>query len=276
MQDMPARSAALLARYGAEATLPPEGPWNEVIASLMHHRSVRAYKPDPVPPGTLETLVAAAQSAATSSNMQTWSVVVVSDPAVKSALARIASGQKHIEQCPLFLVWVADLSRAARLGEQAGQVLEGLPYLETFLVAAMDAAIASQNAIVAAESMGLSTVYIGALRNDMAEVGRLLQLPPGAAGVVGLCVGYEDESLPSGVKPRLPQSVVLHHERYDTADEAVGRAAYDRAMETFSASVERSRYSWTDRVVSRLGKIAALAGRDRLRDVLVGMGFPLR
>ena len=276
MQDIQARTAALLARYGAEASLPPQGPWNEVIASLLQHRSVRAYKPDPVPPGTLETLVAAAQSAATSSNMQSWSVIAVTDPATKAALAKVAARQAHIEQCPLFLVWVADLSRLARVGEAAGEVLEGLPYLETFLVAAMDAAIASQNAIVAAESMGLATVYIGALRNDMAAVASLLGLPPGAAGVVGLCVGYADDTLPNGVKPRLPQAVVLHRERYDIAAEADGRAAYDRAMEAFSGSVERSRYSWTERVVSRMGKLSALAGRDRLREVLVSMGFPLR
>ncbi len=276
MQDMPARSAALLARYGAEAAPLPAGPWNEVIASLMQHRSVRAYKPDTVPSGTLETLVAAAQSAATSSNMQTWSVVAVNDPATKAALAQVAGGQKHIEQCPLFLVWVADLSRMERLGEATGRTLEGLPYLETFLVAALDAAIASQNAIVAAESMGLATVYIGALRNDMARVAALLGLPPGAAGVFGLCVGYADERDPAMVKPRLPQSVVLHHERYGLQAEAEGVAAYDRALEAFSGKAERSRYSWTERVWSRMGRVSALAGRDRLREVLVGLGFPLR
>ena len=276
MQDMSARAAAFLARYGAGSALPSDGPWNEVLASLMQHRSVRAFRPDPVPPGTLETLVAAAQSAATSSNMQTWSVVEVTDPAARAVLARVANNQKHIEQCPLFLVWVADLSRNERVGQSVGQTLEGLPYLETFLVAAMDAAIASQNAIVAAESMGLSTVYIGALRNDMAAVAELLNLPPGAAGVVGLCVGYADEAVPSGVKPRLPQSVVLHHGHYDTAREAEGCAQYDRAMEAFSGSVERSRYSWTERVVGRLGRVSALAGRDRLREVLAKLGFPLR
>ncbi len=276
MQDMPARSAALLARYGVEAAPLPAGPWNEVIASLLQHRSVRAYRPDAVPPGTLETLVATAQSAASSSNMQTWSVVAVHDPATKAALAQVAGGQKHIEQCPLFLVWVADLSRLERLGEATGRTLEGLPYLETFLVAALDAAIASQNAIVAAESMGLATVYIGALRNDMARVASLLGLPPGAAGVVGLCVGYADERDPAMVKPRLPQSVVLHHERYGLQAEAEGVAAYDRALDAFSGTAERSQYSWTERVWSRMGRVTALAGRDRLREVLVGLGFPLR
>ena len=142
------------ARYGSEAEPPFVGPWNEVIASLLQHRSVRAYRPDVVPDGTVETLVAAAQSAATSSNMQTWSVVAVTEPATKAALAAVAAKQAHIEQCPLFLVWVADLSRLDRVGIAAERNLEGLPYLETFLVAAMDAAIAAQNAAVCGRELG--------------------------------------------------------------------------------------------------------------------------
>ena len=62
------KAGALARRYGA--ALPSAGPWNETIASLLDHRSVRDFLSDPVPPGTLETLIAAAQSAATSSNMQ--------------------------------------------------------------------------------------------------------------------------------------------------------------------------------------------------------------
>ena len=224
----------------------------------------------------METLVAAAQSAATSSNMQTWSVVAVTEPATKAALAAVASKQAHIEQCPLFLVWVADLSRLERLGTATGQTLEGLPYLETFLVAALDAGLAAQNAAVAAESMGLATVYIGALRNDVERVATLLGLPPGAVAVTGLCVGYAGEGVPAMVKPRLPQSVVLHRERYGSAGEAESVGAYDRALEAFSAAAERESYSWTTRMMSRLGKVTALAGRDHLRDALVRLGFPLR
>jgi hypothetical protein len=69
---------ALARRYGAEAA-PAHGPWNEHIALLLSHRSIRGYRPDAPPPGMLETLVAAAQSAATSSNLQAWSVVAVTD-----------------------------------------------------------------------------------------------------------------------------------------------------------------------------------------------------
>ena len=278
MDDMtlPTRVAALHARYGGDMEPPRIGPWNDVIGSLLQHRSVRAYTADALPEGTLETLVAAAQSAATSSNMQTWSVVAVTEPAAKAALAAVAGRQAHIEQCPLFLVWVADLSRLERVGLAAAQTLEALPYLETFLVAALDAALAAQNATVAAESMGLATVYIGALRNDVERVAALLGLPPGAVGVMGLCVGYADESVPAMVKPRLPQSVVLHREHYGSAAEPGGVAAYDRALERFSAAAERSSYSWTNRVMSRMGRVAALSGRDRLRDALARLGFPLR
>jgi len=165
-------------------------PWNDVVAAMLDHRSVRGYKPDPVPPGTLETMIAAAQSAATSSNMQWWSAISISDPATKKELAEIAGNQKHIEECPLYLCWVADMARNQRISDAEKTEFECMPWLETFMVACIDAALAAQNAAVAAESIGLSTVYIGAMRNDPVRVAKLLGLPPRAFVVFGLCVGY--------------------------------------------------------------------------------------
>ncbi|MFC0409059.1 nitroreductase family protein [Roseomonas elaeocarpi] len=270
-----ARREALDARYGG--TIPAgDGPWNETLAVLLRHRSVRAYDPTPLPAGTLEMLVAAAQSAATSSNMQAWSVVAVTDPSDRAVLAEVASGQRHIEECPLFLVFVADLSRHARIAEAEGAVLEGLPFTETFLVAAMDAAFAAQNAVVAAESLGLSTVYIGALRNDVERVAALLQLPPGSAAVFGLCVGTEAARSNAGVKPRLPQAAVLHRGHYAPAADMAALPGYDAALERFSGAQERRAYTWTQRVLTRLGTLRSLAGRDGLRAALERLGLPLR
>jgi nitroreductase len=267
--------AALAARYGADA-IPTAGPWSQTIAGLLNHRSVRAYSSKPVPEGTVETLVAAAQSAATSSNLQTWSVVQVDDPAHRRELAAIAGDQKHIEACPLFLVWLADLSRLERLGQDNGVELAGLDYLEVYTVAVVDAALAAQNAVVAAESLGLSTVYIGALRNDVERVARLLDLPPRSFGVFGLCVGYADPATTGEVKPRLPQSVVLHRGRYRTEGETAERAAYDRRLSAFSARQEMNADDWTSRVIARVGTIPALRGRDRLKAALAALGFPLK
>jgi nitroreductase len=266
---------ALALRYGAEAA-PQAGPWNEHIALLLSHRSVRGYRPDALPAGTLETLIAAAQSAATSSNLQTWSVIAVTDPDKKAALAKLANNQKHIEQCPLFLVWVADISRNQRLGVEEGVTLEVMPYQETFLVAAIDAALAAQNAVVAAEALGLSTVYIGALRNKPLDVAQTVGLPQGAFGVFGLCVGYAAPTAASEVKPRLPQDVVLHHDVYDASNEPAQRAAYDALIGVFSARNEMAADTWTSRVIGRMGKLAALSGRDKLVAALNKMGFELK
>lgn len=271
LNDQP---AALAARYGA--AVPPAGPWNDTIALLHRHRSVRGYRPDPVPPGTLETLVAAAQSAATSSNLQTWSVVAVTDPARKAALARIAGNQKHIEQCPLFLAWIADLSRLQRVGQQAGQAMQGLPYLEMFMIALVDAALAAQNAVTAAESLGLSTVYIGALRNDPEAVARELALPPMAMACFGLCVGTATPQAVGEVKPRLPQAAVLHREQYRPAGEPALHAAYDATLGAFSQRHEMAQAHWTERVIARVGKVSGLMGRDRMSAALKALGWELR
>ena len=277
----PTKIDALARRYGAEALkdlqAAPAGPWNDTLALLLDHRSVRGYKPDALPPGTLETLIAAAQSAATSSNMQWWSAVAVTDPAKKKVLAEIAGGQKHIEQCPLFLCWVADMSRNQRISEATGTAFEAMPWLETFMVASIDAALAAQNAVVAAQSLGLGTVYIGAMRNDPVRVAELLGLPPQAFVVVGLCVGYPTDSKAAGeVKPRLPQSTVLHHERYDATHEAAQRAVYDAEMGRFSARQELQATTWTQRVLNRLGPIKSMNGRETIRASLRKLGFEIR
>lgn len=270
-----AQGHALAARYGADVGTRAL-PWNDVISSLLGHRSVRGYKPDAVPPGTLETMIAAAQSAATSSNLQTWSVVEITDPAKRAEMAKIAGNQKHIVECPLYLVWLADLSRNERIASAEGKPLEGSPYLETFLVAAIDAALAAQNAVVAAESLGLTTVYIGAMRNDPERIAKLIDLPPGAAVMFGLCVGYAKPESMGEVKPRLPQSVVLHRDRYTHDTEAKERAEYDARLEAFSRRHEMSAYTWTQRVVARMATVKALNGRERLKDALIALGFPLR
>ena len=270
------KTDALARRYGAQA-IPAAGPWNEVIATMLDHRSVRGYKPDPLPAGALETLIAAAQSAATSSNMQWWSAIAITDPAKKKVLAEIAGNQKHIEQCPLFICWVADMARNQRVSDATKTDFETMPWLETFMVACIDAALAAQNAVVAAQSIGLGTVSIGAMRNDPIKVAELLGLPPQSFVVFGLCVGHAADDKAAGeVKPRLPQSVVLHHERYDATKEAALRATYDAEMAKFSARHELQAATWTQRVLNRLGPLKSMNGRETIRASLKKLGFEIR
>ncbi|MCU1662207.1 MAG: nitroreductase [Pseudonocardia sp.] len=217
----------------------------------------------------------AAQSAATSGNLQLWSVVAVRNAGRRARLAALAGGQRHVEQAPLLLVWLADLARARRIAvERAGEA-EGADYLESALVAFVDAALAAQNAALAAESLGLGTVYIGAVRNRPREVAEELGLPQHVVAVVGLVVGWADSAGGESVKPRLPQDVVLHRERYDLDVQQEQIRAYDRLLADFYAN-EGLGGRWSDRVAARFGSVEGLRGRHLLRKVLQERGFPLR
>lgn len=262
-------------RYGT-GNFNPDSLWNETLPTLLSHRSVRAYLPDPLPPPTLELMVAAAQSAATSSNLQTWSVVAVEDPARKDILAQLAGNQAHIRQCPLFLVWLADLARLHHLAIQRGLPAQGLDYLEMFLTATIDAALAAQNATIAAESLGLGTVYIGGMRNHPEKVAETLQLPPHLFAVFGLCVGYPDPAKPASVKPRLPQSAILHRETYHLAQQEEAIAEYNEIMQKFYESQQMNvAGDWVEHSLKRVATPASLNGRERLQEILHKLGFPL-
>lgn len=249
---------------------------NQTLDTLLSHRSVRAFTNEPLPANTLELLIAAAQSASSSSNLQTWSVVAVEDQERKERLAKFAGDQKHIRTCPLFLVWVADLARLSSLGQKREVAHESLNYLELFLVAALDSALAAQNAAVAAEAMGLGIVYIGGMRNQPELVAKELHLPERAFATFGMCVGHPDPERPATIKPRLSQSAVLHREAYDpsTLDAAVD--SYNVEMTRFYAEEGmKNRGPWDLHSLNRVRGPAAMAGRDRLVEALNSLGFAL-
>lgn len=267
------RDARLYDRYRTPLELPVA--WNETLDTIVAHRSVRAYRPDPVPAGAIELAVAAAQSAPTSSNLQPWSVVAVEDPARKARLAALAGHQKQILQAPLFLLWIVDHQRLTRVGDRVGTPAEGLHFLESFLLGAVDTSLAAQNAVVALEAIGLGSCYIGGIRNKPAEVAAELALPPRSFALFGLTVGYPDPAAPASVKPRLPQEAVLFREHYGASDRADAIAAYDARLRGFQHEQAMPERDWSEQASQRVRGIGSLAGRHELRDVLHRLGFRL-
>jgi len=265
--------SALQARYGeAAATLNVlDSP---VLQAMLSHRSIRHFLPNALPEHTIETLVAAAQSAPTSSNLQTWSVIAVESQERRSQLADLTGPQKHLAVAPLVLVWLADLSRIERLGRLQGRDPVGIDYLDTFLMGVIDAALASQNAVVAAEAMGLGTVYVGGIRNRPEEVAQVLGTPQHVFPVFGLVVGRPDPARQTAVKPRLPQQAVLHREQYQVpADQACEIGDYNAALRHFMRANKMKEMDWSEQVVDRLLTPQALTGRHRLYEALRHAGF---
>lgn len=260
-------------RYGDPSASLAVG--NETLARQLARRSVRRFGPRPVTDDELAALIAAAQSAPTSSNLQPWSVIAVRSPDRRARLAELAGNQPFIAQAPLFLVWIADLGRARRLARRAATEVAAADYLETTVIGFVDTALAAQNAVLAAESLGLGSVFVGAVRNRPEEVAAELRLPPHTVAAFGLAVGEPDPAERAAVKPRLPQAAVLHHETYD-ADRADAHIdVYDQRLAAYNERYDRPG-NWSDRVLARLRGPESMAGRHQLRDILQRLGLPSR
>ena len=263
-------------RYGADAP-PVGGADNPVLEAILRHKSVRHFCDAPLPFGALEQIVAAAQSAATSSNLQTWSVIALQDPAHKAEAANLCGDQEFIRKAPLFLLFCADLNRMTTLSEQQDLPGEGLEYFEMFLMGTIDASLAAQNAALAAESLGLGICYVGAARNKPRELTVLLQLPPRVFALFGLAVGVPVEDDTSAVKPRLPQPEIAHREIYRTADRDRWINRYNATMADFYLSQHMNvQGDWARHSAKRVATVQALTGREILREFLNERGFELK
>ncbi|RMX04946.1 NADPH-dependent oxidoreductase [Corticibacter populi] len=263
-------------RYGASQHY--EVLDNAILRHLLQHRSVRAFAPTALPPHALETLVAAAQSGSSSSNLQVWSVVAIQDAAHKNQLAIWANNQDFVRQAPLFLVWLVDLSRDRLVADAPeGVTIDGTDYLESVVLGAIDAAIAAQNAVLAAESLGLGAVYAGAIRSHVRAIAEDLKLPPYVFPVFGTAIGYPAEGLVSHIRPRLPQPAVLHSEYYDASAQPQAAQRYDQALDAFWKKQHIDHPLWTRHLATRLGNVAQKGdARYELREILLELGFPLR
>lgn len=251
-------------RYGADA---PELP---SIEQFLSHRSVRHFSEREIPEATAAALVAAAQSAATSSNLQLWSVVSVQDPERRAAVAKMCGDQTHVSTCGWFFAFLADVHRIRAAAQAVGEPADGLDYTEFYTMAVIDAALAAERMVCAAEAMGMGICYIGGLRNDPQGVQDLLSLPEGVFGVFGLCVGWPAEPMTAEIKPRLSQGAVWFKEQYQ---ENPSVAEYDERMKGFyEAQKMKGDVTWSQRSGRRVGT-RQLTGREVLLQWLQKQGF---
>jgi len=252
---------------------------NSVIELIYRHASVRDYKTDPIPADMIREVVAAGQRASTSSNLQTYSVVVTQDLTKRKRLQELCNHQEHISQAPVFLTWCADISRMDRIASVRGydHISDNV---ENFLMAAVDAALAMQNTALAAESLGLGICYIGGIRNQPLEVVKLLELPKLVFPISGMTLGYPASE--AMIRPRLPLEAILHWEKYDSKHEPEALKAYDQAMlatdiykgrqiKVSGGENETEEYSWQEHTARRASKRT----RTNLKKELEEQGFQL-
>ena len=189
---------------------------NPTIDLMMNHVSVRSFTSDPVPDEMVDAIIESARRQPTSSNWQTYSIIVIRDPATKARLMELSGDQGHVGQSQVFLAFAADIRRL----DQAASLHDTAPAggLNQTVVSIVDAAIVGEAAQIAAESFGLGAVMVGAMRRHPEEVAEVLGLPNGVFILFGMSIGWpEGDPRAPGLKPRLPDALVVHDERYSDA-----------------------------------------------------------
>ena len=230
---------------------------SETITLMKSHTSVRRFKEEAIPQEDLNTILSAGQMASSWKNFQSYSVIVVRSQEKKDALFELVP-QEAIRQSAAFLLFVGDLNRAekgARLHTDTFQPqgVEGL------LITSVDAALAGQNTLLAAESLGYGGVIIGLVRYKSVEVANLFKLPDYTYPVFGIALGVPNQK--HDVKPRLPLDQLVFEEEYqELSVEAI--EAYDRVQAEYAGA--RATTTWSQRLAEQFGNPEPSSTRENL------------
>jgi nitroreductase len=225
------------ARFGFDVDLGevPEDAW---LKQVLMRRTQRRYSDRPVPESLVRLLLAAAFSASSKSDYQQASIIWLRDRARRDRLAALFPDMPWIGTAPVFLVFLGDARRLERLGELRGHRQDN-GALEGFFNATVDAALALQTCVLAAETAGLGTCPISVLRNRIAEVAPILELPEKVFPVAGLCLGYPAQQ--GFISMRLPMEATVHVDRYDDAGLAAAVDGYDQRRDARHSIKDRQR-----------------------------------
>jgi len=199
---------------------------------LIERRTVRRYERQAIEPAQLAFIYEAIRNTPTSYNGQQFSVVAVTDPAVKLRLYEIM-GQKQVKTSAVFLVFCLDFHQLELAAAAKGVAFPDFQdSINGYTVGVVDATLAMRGAMVAAESLGLGTCCIGYARTaDPALTSEILGLPAKVAIVCGLAVGVPSET--PDLKPKRPTGAVVFENRYGES------AALTETLLAYDAEVSR-------------------------------------
>ena len=229
----------------------------ETIKLMKAHTSVRRFKEQEIPQEDLSTILSAGQMASSWKNFQSYSVIVVRSQEKKDALFELVP-QEAIRQSAAFLLFVGDLNRAEKGARLHTDVFQPQG-VEGLLITSVDAALAGQNTLLAAESLGYGGVIIGLVRYKSVELAELFKLPDYTYPVFGIALGVPNQK--HDVKPRLPlENVVFEEEYQEQSTEAI--ETYDRVQTEYAGA--RATTTWSQRLAEQFGNPEPSSTRENL------------
>lgn len=247
---------------------------NDVLNQIKNRKSLRVFEDRPITPEAKDEILDAALQAPTAGAMMLYTVIDITDQSLKEKLAVVCDNQPFIAKAPLVLVFLADYQRwydtFCITGCEPRTPGEG-----DLQLACADAVIAAQNTVVAAESLGIGSCYIGDIIENCETVRELLNLPDYAVPAAMLVYGYPAASQMDRKKPaRFEKDYVIyenkyrrltgreHMEMHETRNRKTGREVnvheYIRAfcsrkyMSDFSLEMNRSMVEYLKKFITRL------------------------
>ena len=215
---------------------------NEVIRQLHDRKSVRVFEDREIPKEVKTAILAAACQAPTAGNQQLYTILDITDRAIKEKLVETCDHQPFIASAKLVLIFCADCRKWYKAFQAAGCEPRN-PGVGDLLLAVSDANIAAQNAVTAAESFGIGSCYIGDIMENCEEQRSLLNLPEYVFPAAMLVFGYPTQQQKDRKKPiRAEMCHIVHENGYrDMEDEELqqlfapkmGNPAYNDSMKRF-------------------------------------------
>ena len=184
---------------------------NEVLRQLQERKSVRVYDQRPVEPEVKQAILDAAIQAPTAGNMALYTILDMTDQALKDKLSVSCDNQPFIATAPVVLVFCADYRRWYDAFCTCVDAVRK-PDMGDLFLAQADTLIAAQNAVVAAHSLGLGSCYIGDITEKYEYHKELLQLPKYVVPAAMLCIGYPTQQQLDRPKPKRHDTRQLVHE----------------------------------------------------------------
>ena len=237
-----------------------------VSETLLQRRSIRRYEREPITDQQLNLIYEAIRNTPTSYNGQQFSVIDVSDQALKEEIYALTN-QKQVKTCNRFLLFCADFHKIRLIAEAKGIEMPDFQHtLDGVIVGTVDAALAMMSALIAAEAQGLGTCCIGYARTAAPEaLSRLLNLPQDTYVVCGLAIGVPRE-MPD-LKPKQPIGVTIHSNRYSEEGLTDALLAYDAEITEYNAtrSGTKSDNDWAGHILGYYREAMAYRMLDAVR-----------
>lgn len=225
---------------------------NTIIESLMNRKSMRVFEKKEISQENKELILKAATAAPTAGNQQLYTILDITDQGLKDKLAVTCDNQPFIATAPMVLIFCADVKKWYDAFVEA-DANPRKPGVGDLLLAVSDTNIAAQNAVVAAESLGIGSCYIGDIMENREEHKRLLNLPDWVFPAAMLVFGYPtQQQLERQKHQRVDMQYIVHKNGYKALssqqlrnmfDKKTGSKSYDEWMKAFCERKYNSDFS---------------------------------